>query len=323
MARKKDKPGTDNTQAMSTRCSWSAADDAILVRVLREQKDAGNQSGSGWKKTVWNLVAETLEKEGIPNGPPKSATKCSDHYSNLKANFLVVKEIRGASGFGWDEGTMTCVATDEVWDVYIQAHRKAAHWRNTPFPLYDEMSYLVDGVVATGAGAFHAGETPQSSPTPQAYQETEPDDSTQESAPGPSSIPSTSVGSLLDDDVAKEIETPAPSQTASKKRIRADSESPPHSSKKPRRRRDNPEQSLVATAIRDMALAMNGGPSTPQRRNKAIQLFIDDGEFSEEEEGDILYLFSTQINFADTYAGIPDPAKCKRYLRAVLSRHEV
>jgi hypothetical protein len=68
------------------------------------------------------------------------------------------------------------------------------------------MSYLVDGVVATGAGAFHAGETPQSSPTPQAYQETEPDDSTQESAPGPSSIPSTSVGSLLDDDVAKEIE---------------------------------------------------------------------------------------------------------------------
>jgi hypothetical protein len=72
-----------------------------------------------------------------------------------------------------------------------------------------------------------------------------------------------------------------------------------------------------------MALAMNGGPSTPQRRNKAIQLFIDDGEFSEEEEGDILYLFSTQINFADTYAGIPDPAKRKRYLRTVLSRHEV
>jgi len=72
-----------------------------------------------------------------------------------------------------------------------------------------------------------------------------------------------------------------------------------------------------------MALAMNGGPSTPQHRNKAIKLFIDDGDFSESEEGDILYLFSTQINFADTYAGIPDPAKRKRYLRAVLSRHEV
>lgn len=64
------------------------------------------------------------------------------------------------------------------------------------------MSYLVDGIVATGAGAFHAGETPQSSPA--SYQETEPDDLTQE--PVPSSIPSASVGSLLGDDVAKEIE---------------------------------------------------------------------------------------------------------------------
>lgn len=70
------------------------------------------------------------------------------------------------------------------------------------------MSYLVDGVVATGAGAFHAGETSQSS-SPQAtpYQETEPDDSTQEPVRSvTSSIPSASVGSLLDDDVAKEIE---------------------------------------------------------------------------------------------------------------------
>jgi hypothetical protein len=131
------------------------------------------------------------------------------------------------------------------------------------------MSYFVDGVVATGAGAFHAGETPQSSPTPQTYQETEPDDSTEEPVPDPSSIPSTSVSSLLDDDVTKEIEvgcffilfimvhgillcllkTPAPSQTASKKWIRADSESPPQSSKKQHCRQDNPEQSLVATAI--------------------------------------------------------------------------
>lgn len=57
------------------------------------------------------------------------------------------------------------------------------------------MSYLVDGVVATGAGAFHAGETSQSS-SPQAtpYQETEPDDSTQEPVRSvTSSIPSASV----------------------------------------------------------------------------------------------------------------------------------
>ena len=72
------------------------------------------------------------------------------------------------------------------------------------------MSYLVDGVVATGAGAFHAGEislSQSSSPLAAPYQETEPDDSTQEPVCSvPSSIPSALVGSLLDDDVAKEIE---------------------------------------------------------------------------------------------------------------------
>ena len=89
--------------------------------------------------------------------------------------------------------------------MHLKSHRKAAHWRNTPFPLYDELSYLVEGVVATGAGAFHAGARSATSPTPD--QETEPDDSTQEPAFSVSStIPSTSVGSLLDDDVAYEIE---------------------------------------------------------------------------------------------------------------------
>lgn len=88
MARKKDKPGTNNNTVPSTRCSWSAADDSIMLRVLREQKDAGNQSGSGWKKTVWNLVADTLEKESIHNGPPKNATKCSDHYSNVSTTIV-------------------------------------------------------------------------------------------------------------------------------------------------------------------------------------------------------------------------------------------
>ena len=37
-------------------------------------------------------------------------------------------------------------------------------WKNTSFPLYDEMQYLVHGIVAMGAGAFHPGRTP--SPTP-------------------------------------------------------------------------------------------------------------------------------------------------------------
>jgi len=44
----------------------------------------------------------------------------------------------------------------------IQKHEKAAHWRTHPFPLYDNMAELLDGVIPTGAHAFSSefGPTP-------------------------------------------------------------------------------------------------------------------------------------------------------------------
>src|ERR1700761_2208858 len=33
-------------------------------------------------------------------------------------------------------------------------------WRSKPFPVYDDIQFLVEGTIATGAGAFHAGVLP-------------------------------------------------------------------------------------------------------------------------------------------------------------------
>ena len=99
--------------------------------------------------------------------------------SQLKKNFGEVQAIQNASGFGWDEGTKTCTASLDVWEKYIavhsisyieiiiyhhrtdpyllKAHPNAARWRMTSFPLYDDIHFLVNGIVATGAGAFHPG----------------------------------------------------------------------------------------------------------------------------------------------------------------------
>src|ERR1700743_790714 len=35
-------------------------------------------------------------------------------------------------------------------------------WRSKPFPIYDDMVFLVEGTIATGVGAFHAGVLPYS-----------------------------------------------------------------------------------------------------------------------------------------------------------------
>ena len=38
----------------------------------------------------------------------------------LKANCLVVQKLRELSGFGWDESKNIVVATDKVWDDYLE-----------------------------------------------------------------------------------------------------------------------------------------------------------------------------------------------------------
>ncbi|KAJ7017916.1 hypothetical protein C8F04DRAFT_978245, partial [Mycena alexandri] len=147
----KDKDKDKGTDKASTRCEWDEDADRILVTKLRECKELGMQSDSGWKPQVWNLCAEALKDTP---GPPKTSQKIQDHWGkSLKAGLKSVRAVRGASGFGWDNERKMPTATAAVWDAYIAV--SAAKWRSTPFPLYDEILELVDGTIATGAGAFH------------------------------------------------------------------------------------------------------------------------------------------------------------------------
>jgi hypothetical protein len=93
----------------------------------------------------------------------------------------MVKELRSLSGFGWDDERKMVTAAPEVWDEYLkvsslvtntflityfmslQNHPKANPWRKKPFPLYDDISELVDGTRATGQNAFRAGQMRRSS----------------------------------------------------------------------------------------------------------------------------------------------------------------
>ena len=48
----------------------------------------------------------------------------------------------------------------------------------------------------------------------------------------------------------------------------------------------------------------NTGSSTPERHNKAIALLEDDGDFSDEEEVEVMGLFAVNMAVADTFLGI-------------------
>jgi hypothetical protein len=57
-------------------------------------------------------------------------------------------------------------STGESNFTLLKAYKKAAQWHHTPFLLYDQIEYLVKSVIATGTEAFHASESPPSSPAP-------------------------------------------------------------------------------------------------------------------------------------------------------------
>ncbi|KAJ7878466.1 hypothetical protein B0H13DRAFT_1892632 [Mycena leptocephala] len=162
------------------KCTWSSNDDAILIATLRKAKDEGFQSESGWKPQVWARCVEALKDSP---GPLKTADKIQDHFGTVKGRFNAVEALVGASGFGWDDGLKMVTATEET----ILKHPDAKRWRKSPFPLYEDVLYLVKGIIATGAGAFHAGtiqtqaesSTSQTQPDPETQTQTQSVDGSQ------------------------------------------------------------------------------------------------------------------------------------------------
>ncbi|KAG6895804.1 hypothetical protein C0992_012374 [Termitomyces sp. T32_za158] len=338
------------------RAVWTNEEDAILCWSLVAEKDARNQSEAGWKKTVWTAVAAALakavkDKEIVLKGPAKEAGKCSKHWNHLKKMFNQVDFVCNCSGMGWDEGRKICATPDHIWqELFHKTVQRAAHWRITPFPCYDEMHYLVFGTVATGAGAFHPGETPVTSPyhlpsSPHGFSELNENSQTQEvTVPATAELSdppqSGGHGGILTDEVAQELTNSqqvgfilvtmpvkyllSPHQTPGpKKHVQADSDSPrpTTSTKKIRRGRFNGKgsNSELATALREVAVAMTGNPETPQHHSKAIDVLYDDGDFSDGEEISILCLFTHNKAIVDIYSSIKNKEKHTKYLCSMLA----
>ncbi|KAJ7032859.1 hypothetical protein C8F04DRAFT_1003356 [Mycena alexandri] len=133
----KDKDKDKGTDKASTRCEWDEDADRILVTKLRECKELGMQSDSGWKPQVWNLCAEALKDTP---GPPKTSQKIQDHWGkSLKAGLKSVRAVRGASGFGWDNERKMIMNCETV-RVYTHEmrERRLGGGGSTPSNKFDE-----------------------------------------------------------------------------------------------------------------------------------------------------------------------------------------
>ncbi|KAJ7763295.1 hypothetical protein B0H16DRAFT_1883690 [Mycena metata] len=310
----------------SARCQWSDADDAILVEKLRWAKDQGFQSESGWKPQTWVHCVDALKDSP---GPKKTADKIQDHYGH--ATFLFVQKLRGLSGFGWDDGLKLVTASEDVWTALLAKNSKAKRWRKTPFPLYDDILYLVEGIVATGAGAFHGGGASQTQSTIAFTQSTQSasqltqSDSQEEpatqddtpatprrSSPGPDGL-NLARGSP-DNDLT-------PSSPVRPRQKRA-ATSPSSASSRKKRKRNAEAASEMAGAIERVALALNTVGS-PEVRKRAIRLMEDDAEFSDNEEVAVMRLFTKDTAVAQAYIGSRKKTTRTAFIRSILEENDL
>ncbi|KAJ3992834.1 hypothetical protein F5050DRAFT_1714971 [Lentinula boryana] len=146
--RKSQKEATIDTtgKKKSRRAIFSTDDDRVMINELLRQKDEGNATDNGgWKETALQAVVKALiGSENISGGVPKTVRSIRDHYGKLKTDYKNFNTLATQSGWGWDSEAH-------------RAHPTMAKYRNATFPIYEDMNYLLNGAIATGRDAFHAG----------------------------------------------------------------------------------------------------------------------------------------------------------------------
>jgi hypothetical protein len=87
-----------------------------MISQLVQAKIDGETSENGFKKSVWNRIANSFE-----DPLKKHFRVCETKFSRMKKEFKEVKKLyKETSGFGWDEKTQLVTAEDSIWEVLSQ-----------------------------------------------------------------------------------------------------------------------------------------------------------------------------------------------------------
>ncbi|OAX39376.1 hypothetical protein K503DRAFT_645862, partial [Rhizopogon vinicolor AM-OR11-026] len=300
---------------------WKSSDDAVLVATLLKEREEGHQFDSGFKLKSFVACAKALKgSERTSGGVAKTSGSCHDHWGKLKKDFAVIKKLREQSRFSWDDTLKIVTAPPDVWEKYLETHKKAKVWRKKSFPLYDSIQILVEGIVATGESVFRVG---MATLTDAIDTLDNPTDSGEENRMSDDS-------STTDEDVDGS-ETPIKRND----RKRSAAEMTPlvslSSRKRPTSRSIRRSASgrgsgtdaifLVAGAIETLAdtFDQSGGVTSLQRRRAAIQRLEEDDELSETEQVAAIRLFSRQTTIANSYLAIKKKSTRTRYIQSELA----
>ncbi|KAK1225873.1 hypothetical protein PQX77_011165 [Marasmius sp. AFHP31] len=321
------------------RAVWRDEDDKILIYGLSAAKKKGLGKTGGWPPKVWTPILKELNEAEGRRGIAKTATNSDERWHRLKKSQKEVEFLRNCSGFGWDSEMMVPTATDEVWEALVERtteydtkgepkKNRYIRWRDTPFPLYDEISFIVTGKRATGERHFIGGgvSTNNSLSTPPISQDREVSvPLTQSWSPSPPrdvARQDEEHDELDDDDKSQHMTittdplgdlTPSsPVLATPTKRPRSESVTPVQSNKKRGGKRTAEATFELAEAMRDIARAVS--TDSPQAKRKAVQMAMDDG-FEDEELPYIQRLLTRDSDVARIYSTMSPVGSRIKYAR--------
>ncbi|KAK9116440.1 hypothetical protein Sjap_015387 [Stephania japonica] len=145
------------------RHKWTIFEVGKLVEAMREMVDAGvYKADNGFKPGYLHFLEEKM-RASCPSSGFKAKPHIESRVKTLKKDWTTVHDIltgvrHGCSGFGYDNGTNTIVASDDVWVDYIKNFPEAEKWCGKRFYYCDECCYIFGNDRATGEEAHSAAD---------------------------------------------------------------------------------------------------------------------------------------------------------------------
>ncbi|PSS14020.1 L10-interacting MYB domain-containing protein [Actinidia chinensis var. chinensis] len=119
--------------------TWTALEEKLLIQLMVKEVHEGNKSSTTFSKKGWKHIAEEFCDK---TNKRHSGSQFRNKFNQLRTRYHRFSEMLKEPGFRWDPVLNTVIATDAVWDSYIQVNKNARRFRKKGCPMFNELGII-------------------------------------------------------------------------------------------------------------------------------------------------------------------------------------
>ncbi|KAL2898458.1 L10-interacting MYB domain-containing protein [Bienertia sinuspersici] len=126
---------------------WSKQMSKELLQFLAEEVRKGNRPNNTFRTSSFIAAAKMISE--------KFQTTCTaDHVENhmrtVRTTWGIISQLRGKSGFGWDDKLKMIAVSPNAYDAYVKQYPSHEKYLNKKIDMYEEISIVVGKDMARG-----------------------------------------------------------------------------------------------------------------------------------------------------------------------------